>query len=191
VEGESRRQASAADLLAAIDWVEAENKRAGSPLNGKIDTSQIAVMGQSCGGFLSVSLGADPRVDTIGVFNAGVQPPNPNAPALPFPTTDAVAKLHGPVLLIKGITSREIRKQAKQFLFACRHMSQSTAFQDIYTGREQSLMCLYNTFFILGISYGDAIQAEKNNSFCRQVFGRICVEVNVVFDEPRRFVGRR
>ena len=28
----------------------------------------------------SVALGADPRVDTIGVFNSGVQPPNPNAP---------------------------------------------------------------------------------------------------------------
>ena len=38
-------------------------------------------MGQSCGGFLSLALGADPRVDTIGMFNSGVQPPNPNAPA--------------------------------------------------------------------------------------------------------------
>ncbi len=102
VEGESRRRANAVDLLAAIDWVEAENRRAGSPLKDKIDTSHIAVMGQSCGGFLSVSLGADPRVDTIGVFNSGVQPPNPNAPDSPFPTTDALAKLHGPVLLING-----------------------------------------------------------------------------------------
>ena len=34
-------------------------------------------MGQSCGGFLSIALGADPRVKTIGVFNSGVQ----NAPA--------------------------------------------------------------------------------------------------------------
>jgi dienelactone hydrolase len=102
VEGETRRQANADDLLSAIDWAEAENTRAGSPLNGKIDTGHIAVMGQSCGGFLSVSLGADPRVDTIGVFNAGVQPPNPNAPGSPFPTTDSLARLHGPVLLING-----------------------------------------------------------------------------------------
>ncbi|HJR71561.1 MAG TPA: hypothetical protein VKA43_16075, partial [Gammaproteobacteria bacterium] len=42
------------------------------------------------------------RVDTIGVFNAGVQAPNPGAPAGRFPTTDALKDLHGPVLLING-----------------------------------------------------------------------------------------
>jgi hypothetical protein len=105
-EGAARRQATADDLRAAVDWAFAEAGRAGSPLNDKIATAQVAVMGQSCGGFLSVSLGADPRVDTIGVFNSGVQPPNPNAPANPngprFPTTEALKDLHGPVLLING-----------------------------------------------------------------------------------------
>jgi hypothetical protein len=102
VEGAPRRQATADDLRAGIDWAEAENARAGSPLNGKIATQQVAVMGQSCGGFLSVSLGADPRVDTIGVFNSGVQPANPGAPAGRFPTMDALKDLHGPVLLVNG-----------------------------------------------------------------------------------------
>jgi predicted alpha/beta-hydrolase family hydrolase len=97
-EGAARRQATADDLRGAIDWAIAENGRAGSPLNGKVDTAQIAVMGQSCGGFLSVALGADPRVDTIGVFNSGVQPPNANG----RPTTDSLKDLHGPVLLING-----------------------------------------------------------------------------------------
>ncbi len=101
-EGAERRQATADDLLAGIDWAFAENARAGSPLNGKVATDQVAAMGQSCGGFLSVSLGTDPRVDTIGVFNAGVQAPNPGAPAGRFPTTDALKDLHGPVLLING-----------------------------------------------------------------------------------------
>lgn len=101
-EGAARRQATADDLRAGIDWAFAENARAGSPLNGKIATDQVAVMGQSCGGFLSLSLGADPRVDTIGMFNSGVQPPNPNAPAGRFPSTDAIKDLHGPVLLING-----------------------------------------------------------------------------------------
>jgi hypothetical protein len=96
------RQATADDLRAAVDWAFAENGRDGSPLRGKIDTNQVAVMGQSCGGFLSLSLGADPRVDTIGMFNSGVQPPNPNAPAGRFPSTDAIKDLHGPVLLING-----------------------------------------------------------------------------------------
>jgi len=107
-QGQQRRQATADDLRSAIDWAFAENARAGSPLRGKIDTNQVAVMGQSCGGFLSLALGADPRVDTIGMFNSGVQPPNPNAtananaPANRFPTTAAIKDLHGPVLLING-----------------------------------------------------------------------------------------
>ena len=102
VGGESKRRANANDLLSALEWAEAEKVRQGSPLNGKIDTSHIAVMGQSCGGMLAVSLGADPRVASIGVFNAGVQPPNPNARAPQFPTTDALSRLHGSVLLING-----------------------------------------------------------------------------------------
>ena len=100
--GAPRRQATADDLRAAIDWAEKENARAGSPLNGKIDTRKVAVMGQSCGGILSVTLGADPRVGTIGVFNSGVQAPNPTAPPSPQPTTEALKQLHGPVLLING-----------------------------------------------------------------------------------------
>lgn len=102
IEGAPRRRATADDLRAALDWAEAEATRDGSPLNGKIATDRMAVMGQSCGGFLSVGLGADPRVDTIGVFNSGVQPADPDAPASPFPNTDALTELHGPVLLING-----------------------------------------------------------------------------------------
>ena len=78
--------------------------------NGKIAVDKVAVMGTSCGGFLSIALGADPRVKTIGVFNSGVQTPpagqaqgaagrgGPSAQ----PTADALPKLHGPVLLLKG-----------------------------------------------------------------------------------------
>jgi hypothetical protein len=49
-------------------------------------------MGQSCGGRLSMELGADPRVTTIGVFNAGLQPNQ----------MDLLAKLHGPAMFING-----------------------------------------------------------------------------------------
>jgi hypothetical protein len=101
-EGAPRRQATADDLRAAVDWAEKENARDGSPLKSKITIDKIAVMGQSCGGFLSIALGADPRVKTIGVFNSGVQRPNPGAPPSPFPTSDALPKVHGPVLIING-----------------------------------------------------------------------------------------
>jgi len=106
-EGEARRQETADDMRAAIVWAEKENVRAGSPLNGKIAVDKVAVMGTSCGGFLSIALGSDPRVKTIGVFNSGVQTPpagqsqgrgGPSAQ----PTSDALAKLHGPVLLLNG-----------------------------------------------------------------------------------------
>ncbi|MGH9241328.1 MAG: alpha/beta hydrolase [Vicinamibacterales bacterium] len=85
-------RATADHLRAAIAWAETENKRANSPLNGKIALDRIAVMGQSCGGFMSLELGADPRVDTIGVFNSGARED----------VAGTVAKLRGPVLLING-----------------------------------------------------------------------------------------
>ena len=100
-EGAARRQETADDMRAAIDWAEKENARTGSPLGGKIAVDKVAVMGTSCGGFLSLALGADPRVKTIGVFNSGVQ----NGAAggrSPQPGPDALAKLHGPVLLLNG-----------------------------------------------------------------------------------------
>lgn len=94
LENEPRRQATADDLKSAIDWAERENARSGSPLAGKIATQQVAVMGQSCGGMLSITLGSDPRVDTIGVFNAGVR----SAPE----TSTELQQLRGPALFING-----------------------------------------------------------------------------------------
>ncbi len=108
-EGAARRQETADDMRAAIDWAEKENVRAGSPLNGKIAVDKVAAMGTSCGGFLSLALGADPRVKSIGVFNSGVQTPPAGQAAAPGrggpspqPTADALPKLHGPVLLLNG-----------------------------------------------------------------------------------------
>jgi hypothetical protein len=85
-------RATADNLKSAIDWAERENIRAESPLRGKINTRQVAVMGQSCGGILSITLGADPRVGTIGVFNSGVADT----------ALDQLKLLHGPVLFING-----------------------------------------------------------------------------------------
>jgi predicted alpha/beta-hydrolase family hydrolase len=97
------RQASADDLKAAIDWAERENTRADSALKGRIETKRVAVMGQSCGGGLAITLGADPRVATIGVFNFGIPTPPAGAQLPPgLPSADALTKLHGPVLLVNG-----------------------------------------------------------------------------------------
>jgi hypothetical protein len=90
--GVSGGRATADNLRKGVDWAEAENLRAGSPLNGKIAVDRVAIMGQSCGGFLSIELGGDPRVKTIGVFNSGVQDDR----------IGQLKALHGPVLLING-----------------------------------------------------------------------------------------
>jgi len=100
-EGADRRQETADDMRGAIDWAEKENARSGSPLMGKIAVDRVAVMGTSCGGFLSLALGADPRVKTIGVFNSGVQNAAPGGRS-PQPGPDVLPKLHGPVLLLNG-----------------------------------------------------------------------------------------
>src|SRR5438477_3557936 len=47
-------RATADHLRAAIAWAEAENTRAGSPLNDKIALEHVSVMGQSCGGFMAL-----------------------------------------------------------------------------------------------------------------------------------------
>lgn len=100
-EGAPRRTSTADDLRAGLDWAFKENTRAESPLKGKIDLDEVAVMGTSCGGFLSLTLGGDPRVKTIGVFNSGIAEDGAGVNATQ-PGADVLTKLHGPVLLING-----------------------------------------------------------------------------------------
>jgi hypothetical protein len=80
--GATRRQETADDVRGAIDWAARENARAESPLKGKIALDKVAVMG----------------------LNSGVQDAAPatQGKASPQPSSDALPKLHGPVLLING-----------------------------------------------------------------------------------------
>lgn len=57
-------------LSHGIDWVIAENQREGSRFFNRLDTDNIAVMGHSCGGGLAANFGSDPRVKTLGLWNA-------------------------------------------------------------------------------------------------------------------------
>jgi dienelactone hydrolase len=62
---------TAHQLIDAIDWAVAENSRKASRYFGRLDTSKIAVMGQSCGGVQAIDAAHDPRVTTLGVWNSG------------------------------------------------------------------------------------------------------------------------
>jgi dienelactone hydrolase len=57
----------------AIDWAIAQNGRQGSPFFNRLDVAQIGAGGQSCGGGLTTTLAADPRLKTIGIFHSGTR----------------------------------------------------------------------------------------------------------------------
>lgn len=58
------------DLKASLDWAVAENARTASKYYQRLDTSAIAVMGQSCGGAQSLSISSDARIRTIVMWNS-------------------------------------------------------------------------------------------------------------------------
>lgn len=72
-------------LIAAIDWAV---KHAG---DYRLDTSRIAVMGQSCGAWEGLDASADKRVISTVAWNNGGDP-----------HAGDVAKLHAPVLYVRG-----------------------------------------------------------------------------------------
>jgi len=96
----------AAQMTDAIDWAIAENSRRGSAYYHRLDTSAIAVMGQSCGGLQTISAAADRRVKTAVVLNSGTFAET----AKPLMGTgDAIKaslrRIHVPVAWISGDSS--------------------------------------------------------------------------------------
>ncbi|MET0340287.1 MAG: alpha/beta hydrolase [Polyangiales bacterium] len=57
---------------AMIDWALRENERPCSTYHHTLDTQKIAVAGNSCGGLMTFTAAADPRVATTVLFNSGL-----------------------------------------------------------------------------------------------------------------------
>jgi dienelactone hydrolase len=102
---------TAAQLTESIDWAIKENSRQGSKFYGRLDTSKIAVMGQSCGGVQALNVAGDPRLTTMVIWNSGAGM-IPNNPA-----TEALSKIHTPIAFISGDQARDIAYPASKMNF--------------------------------------------------------------------------
>jgi hypothetical protein len=92
-----------AQLIEAIDWAIAENGRQGSRYYGKLDTTQIAVAGMSCGGVQAIEASVDPRVKTTIVANSGLMnvPTTMSGSGKPIPK-ESLKLMHAPALYMSG-----------------------------------------------------------------------------------------
>jgi dienelactone hydrolase len=95
-------QTSVAQLLGAIDWAHAANARRGDMLFRRIDLGRIAVMGHSCGGLQALAAGADPRIDTVMIFDSGVYVRREGTLSGVAITKEDLRRLHTPVAYILG-----------------------------------------------------------------------------------------
>ncbi|MCC6202716.1 MAG: hypothetical protein IT494_06885 [Gammaproteobacteria bacterium] len=80
------------DLVAAINWLEAQAKDTASRFHSKVEVSRVAAMGMSCGGLMSYGASHDPRVATVGIWNSGLFAADP----------ELYGKIKGSVIIITG-----------------------------------------------------------------------------------------
>jgi hypothetical protein len=110
---DSGKRATPEKMLAALDWILAENQRKGSPYYGKIDPDSVAFSGHSCGGLIAMKAALDPRAKVLVLENSGLfrQPVGgvasddklaPVVKLLSQMKKDDLVKLHTAVLYILG-----------------------------------------------------------------------------------------
>lgn len=94
-------ETQASELTGAIDWASAENARAGSIYQGKLDPSKVAVMGHSCGGLQTLAVQADPRIKASMIWNSGVYE-RPAGRVGVRPTKAVLNDVHAPIFYAQG-----------------------------------------------------------------------------------------
>jgi hypothetical protein len=107
--GDATGRNTAPQMIAALDWAEKANKDSASKFYNKLDTSEMGVGGQSCGGGLATTVAADPRIKAVALFSGAGG--NANG-------TSALEAFHAPLLLIAGDAAHDIAHQRTIDTFA-------------------------------------------------------------------------
>jgi dienelactone hydrolase len=89
-------------IVAGLDWAVTQNADPKSPLFGRLDTRQIAVMGHSCGGLQAMRISSDPRIKATVLFNSGVFADAVEGVSALSVSKAELAKLHAPIAYIIG-----------------------------------------------------------------------------------------
>jgi hypothetical protein len=91
-----------AQMIAAINWAIAENRRPGSKYYQHLDSSKIAVMGHSCGGVQALEVAADPRITTAVIWSSGLFPKPTNMGGGKTMSKSDLKLLHSPTAYFSG-----------------------------------------------------------------------------------------
>ncbi|KAL4937864.1 hypothetical protein BDV06DRAFT_215582 [Aspergillus oleicola] len=85
----------------ALDWI---GEKAGSGRYATVDTSRVAVAGQSCGGLEAYQMRDDERVQYLGIFNSGFLDLGPIGEALGLPgeSPETIKEVKRPVFYFLG-----------------------------------------------------------------------------------------
>ncbi|MET0389038.1 MAG: hypothetical protein ABW321_23895, partial [Polyangiales bacterium] len=84
------------EILAGIEWVIAENAKAGSEYFDKVDATKLASMGYSMGALATTTIGGDPRLTTTVHISGGNM------------ETARVKVLHAPAAFLCGASGNDI-----------------------------------------------------------------------------------
>lgn len=90
-----KTRTTGSQMVDAIDWLETSPKLPGS-VSRTLDASNIAVMGQSCGGLMTIEAASDPRIDTIGVINSGTFPKGEQPMSMSTTDKETLTDIHTP-----------------------------------------------------------------------------------------------
>ena len=95
---------TATQLTETLDWAAKADADPKSRFYHRLDTSKIAVMGQSCGGVQALNVAGDPRIGTLMIWSSGVGmiPNNPPEPQ------KVLASVHTPIAFIHGDQAHDI-----------------------------------------------------------------------------------